>query len=94
MLLKFFDSSKVKEDTNWQNYMGGIWGLKFIRNCATHYHRHLFESFYTFVAKRISNSYKGKYLIGTCLQVQKFSSLSAWWEARQLASRHAPGEGA
>jgi hypothetical protein len=39
-----------------------------------------------------SNSYKGKHLIGTGLQVQRFSSLSSWREAWWHAGRHGAGE--
>jgi hypothetical protein len=39
-------------------------------------------------------SYKEKYLIGTGLQVQRFSPLLSWWVAWQHAGRHGAGEGA
>jgi len=34
------------------------------------------------------NSYKGKDLIGTGLQFQRFSLLSSWWEVWQCAGRY------
>jgi hypothetical protein len=34
------------------------------------------------------NSYKGKHLIGTGLQFQRFSLLSSWWGALWYAGRH------
>ena len=34
------------------------------------------------------NSYKGKHLIGTGLQFERFSPLSSWWEAWQHTVRH------
>jgi hypothetical protein len=41
----------------------------------------------------LSKSYKGKHLIGTGLQVQRFSPLLIWWEAWQYTGRHGAGEG-
>jgi hypothetical protein len=38
------------------------------------------------------NSYKGHHLIGVCLQFQRFSPLSSWWEAWQLAGGQGAGE--
>jgi len=38
------------------------------------------------------NSYKGKHLIGTGLQVQRFSPLSSWLEALQHPGRPGAGE--
>lgn len=38
--------------------------------------------------------YKGKHLVGACLQFQKFRPLSSWEEAWQQAGRHSAGEGA
>jgi len=29
-------------------------------------------------------SYKGKHLVGSVLQVQKFNQLSSWWEVWQM----------
>ena len=37
------------------------------------------------------NSYKGKHLIGSGLQFQRFCSLSSWWEIWQHAGRHDAG---
>ena len=34
------------------------------------------------------NFYKGKHLIGTGLQFQRYSQLSSWQEARQCVGRH------
>jgi len=42
----------------------------------------------------MTNSYKGQYLIGAGLQVQRFSPLSSWQEAWQHPGRHGAGEGA
>jgi hypothetical protein len=39
-------------------------------------------------------SYKGQYLIGAGLQVQRFSPLSSWQEAWQCPGRHGAGGGA
>jgi hypothetical protein len=39
-------------------------------------------------------SYKGQYLIGAGLQVQRFSPLSSWREAWQHPGRPGAGEGA
>lgn len=41
-----------------------------------------------------SNSNKDNHLIRACLQVQNFSPLSSWWEARQCIGRHGAKEGA
>ena len=41
-----------------------------------------------------NNSYKVQHFIGAALQVQRFSPLSSWQEARQPAGRHGTGEGA
>ena len=41
----------------------------------------------------IGNFYKGKYLIESGLQFQRFSPLSPWQEAWQYAGRHGAGEG-
>jgi hypothetical protein len=38
------------------------------------------------------NSYKGKHLIGACLQFQTFSPLLSWWEAWQYTGRHSVEE--
>ena len=38
------------------------------------------------------NSYKGKHLIGSGLQFQRFSPLSSWWGAWQHTGKHGTGE--
>jgi hypothetical protein len=38
------------------------------------------------------NSYKGKHLIGSGLEFQRFSPLSLWWEAWQCPGRCDAGE--
>ena len=39
------------------------------------------------------SSYKGKHLIGACLQVQGFSPLSSQWKTWWHTGRHDAGEG-
>lgn len=42
----------------------------------------------------LSNSYKGKHLIGNAFQGQRFISLLSWWEARRHTGSHGAGQGA